>query len=149
MDVLIQNYRGIDILFNADNERFSYKFDLGGWSEKQSFAACKKSIDDFLKNNATFEPFVVREIRSGKTLKITGIRKDNRFVYDTGKSKEQISEYSEGGYIEYDEAQEKNYATIAVLELQIDEIKEQISEVRKLITGKSLKELKSKYVMSA
>jgi hypothetical protein len=146
MNVLIQNYRSIDILFNSDNERFSYQFDLGNCTEKQSFAVCKKSIDEFFKNNATFEPFIVREIRSGKNLKITGIRKDNRFVYDTGTSKEQISEYSEGSYIEYDEAQEKHYATIAVLELQIDKIQEQISDVRKLIIGKSLKELKLKYI---
>lgn len=148
MNVLIQNYRGVDILFDADNERFSYQFDLGSWNQKQSFAACKKSIDDYLKDNATFEPFVVREWQSGRCIKVVGIRKDNRFVYEKGNSKEQISEYDEKNYIEYDEAHEKQYATIAALEIEIDAIQEKISEVRKTITGKkNLKDLKSNYVL--
>ena len=149
MNVLIQNYRGVDILFDADNERFSYTFDLGSWSQKQSFAACKKSIDDYIKNNLTFEPFVVRSLRSGKTLKITGIRKDNRFVYDLNNTKEQISEYNETDYIEYDESHEKQYVQVAVLELEIDKLQKEISDVKNTITGKTLKELKSKYAVPA
>lgn len=147
MSVLIQNYRGVDILFDADNERFSYKFDLGNWTQKQSFASCKKSIDDFLKANATFEPFVVREIRSGKCLKIVGIRKDNRFVYEKGNDRGQLSEYEERCYIEYDEAHENKYATVAILELEIDKLNDKISDVIKTIIGKNLKDLKSNYLL--
>ena len=149
MNVLIQNYRGVDILFDADNERFSYTFDIGNWSQKQSFASCKKSIDDYIKNNSNFEPFIVRNLKSGKTLKITGIRKDNSFVYDLNNTKEKISEYSESDYIEYDESHEKQYVQIAVLELEIDKLEKDISDVRNTINGKTLKELKSKYAVPA
>ncbi len=146
MSVLITNYRGVDILFEPSTERFTYQFDIGGWSEKQSFAACKKSIDDFKKSNQKFEPFKVRNKMSGDVIIITGIRKDNRFVYDKGNSKEQISEYDEGVFIEYDKSHDSEYVKIKSLELEIDSIEKQIRSIHHSIKAKPLKELKNKYL---
>ena len=142
MSVLIEKYRGVEIVFSPENERFSYSFDLGSWNEKQSYASCKKSIDDYFKNNETFKPFKVRNISSGKVVEITGIRKDGRFVYDTNGKKEQMSEYYENDYIELDESHESIYAQIAALECEIDNVRKKISAARNKVTGKTLKEIK-------
>ena len=142
MSVLIEKYRGVEILFDPSNERFSYSFDLGSWHEKQSYASCKKSIDDYFRNNETFAPFKVRNISSGRILEVVGIRKDGRFVYDINGKKEQMSEYNEKDYIELDESHESVYAEIAALECEIDNVRKKISKAKNKITGKTLKEIK-------
>ena len=150
MNVLIENYRGIEIIFNNETERFSFTIDTGSWREKQSYAACKKNIDDYLKANATFEPFYVRNKGTGDKIKIIGIRKDNRFIKQLPNGgNDQISEYDEKDYIDFKESDETYYATIAILELERDAIWTKIKEQRSLITGTTLKEMKSKYIMPA
>jgi hypothetical protein len=145
MNVLIENYRGFDILFSPENERFTYDIDLGHWSEKQSFAACKKSIDDYIKNNQSFEPFLVRQKYIGDVIKIVGIRKDNKLVYESGKDKVQLSDYYEKDYIEYDEIDDSIYSQCAALELEISEIEKKIRELKNIHNRKTLTELKAKY----
>ena len=145
MQVLIENYRGFDILFSPENERFTYAIDLGHWSEKQSFAACKKSIDDYIKNNQSFEPFLVRKKYNGDVIKIVGIRKDNRLVYESGKDKVQLNDNAERDYIEYDERDDSIYSQCAALELEISEIENKIRELKNSHNRKTLTELKAKY----
>jgi hypothetical protein len=55
MGIKIETYRGFDIEFTPDKERFSFKLDGGKWHEKQSFSQCKKLIDEFWKEKRLFE----------------------------------------------------------------------------------------------
>ena len=146
MNVFIEKYRGVEIIFNTENERFSFSFDEGTWREKQSYAACKKNIDDYFKANQNFKPFQVRRYNDGSQLNIVGIRKDNRFIcYKNGKN-EQVSEYEEQYYIEVNPEHDAIYAEIAKLEKEAKGIENKISELRKTITGKTLKEIKTEII---
>ena len=144
-NVFIENYRGFDIVFMTDSERFSYSIDTGSWTQKQSYAACKKSIDDFLKTNTSFEPFKVWLWSIGKVYEIVGLRKDNRFIYinECGE-KEQISEYNEDMYCLFDEADDVHYARIDVLEFKIEELHKEIGEERRKVKRPTLQEIKRK-----
>jgi len=138
MNVKIENYRGFDIIFNPDTERFSFDLDSGTWQEKQSYAACKKNIDDFIKENQTFAPFMV--INNNNTrLNIIGIRKDNRFV---AKEEKQIPEYTEKDFYLYDASFEAVFSRIDEKQSRLDILYKEINEERKKITGQTLREYK-------
>jgi len=145
MKVKIKNYRGFDILFSEENERFTYDIDLENLIEKQSFAACKKSIDDYIKKNQSFEPFFVRQRDNGSVIKIVGIRKDNRLVYESGKDKVALYDNHERDYIEYDESDDSIYSKCAALVSEIESINIKISGLKNSINRKTLAHLKSKY----
>jgi len=96
--ILIENYRGFDIEFDSDYEKFQCECEDGNAKESQSFSAVKKYIDDFKKNNQDFKPFFVERNPNshfgGKSFKIIGVRKDGRFVSeDNDGVKGQISDY--------------------------------------------------------
>jgi hypothetical protein len=129
MDFPIGTYRGYEITFDSENERFTYNLDPTSWREKQSYAACKKHIDDYLKANAS-------------------IRKDNRFIYENDKGeKDQLSDYNETDYILYQDEHESNYAQIAVYELEIDSLRNKIKEEHKKVNGTTLRDVKPKYIV--
>lgn len=147
MNTLIEEYRGIDIIFNTDTERFSFDIDEGSWNEKQSFAACKKNIDDYLKANAVFKPFKIRYKQNGDSiLLVVGIRKDNRFIVERNGKKEQFSEYSEKDYILFDEKDNIIYSQITELEKQRCDLQKEVSKLYDFIDTITLKELKPKYI---
>jgi len=149
--ILIENYRGYNIYFDAANERFYTMIDDRKWHEKQSFSAAKKFIDDHVKANYKFEPFDVVKIgtiyNNKGRLKITSIRKDGRFVgeYKDGK-KVQISDYEEKDWILDIPENEKHFANIAIFEAEIETWKNKIVLEKKLITASTLEELKPKYI---
>jgi len=150
MSILIETYRGVEINFEPEREKFTYTFDDSSFWDKQSFGQCKKSIDEWLKKNATFEPFYVMGdetwLSDGKKLKIVGIRKDNRFVAENSKGEKiQISEYDENNYIEYLPENEPIYAKVAILKGDIDRINKEIDLARKSLKGKRLNKIKEKY----
>lgn len=100
--ILIENYRGWEIYFDNDKENFyTSSDDYDRENTKTSYAATKKWIDDFIKENLKFEPIVVerKDYRGVSQIKLIGIRKDRRFIYEgeNGK-KEQLSEYYEKDY---------------------------------------------------
>lgn len=96
--ILIENYRGFNIEFDVNYEKFQCETEDGHSKESQSFSAVKKFIDDFKKANQEFKEFWVEKNPEGfygKTLKIIGFRKDGRFVGENEKGdKEQISDHS-------------------------------------------------------
>jgi hypothetical protein len=95
MEVLIENYRGVDVIFNTESQRFSFSFDEGKSHEKQSYSACKANIDKYLKDNQCFESITLRSDRDWNcTFKIVGIRKDNRFVMEYNGVRSQYSDYN-------------------------------------------------------
>jgi len=105
----VDNYRGWVISFNTDQETFIayssvYDSEIKG---KVSYAATKKYIDDFIKDNSEFKPFyAIGAIGSGnEKIKIIGIRKDNDFVFENDKGeKERLSSHNARQYVLYDEA---------------------------------------------
>jgi len=153
MKVKIEDYRGFEISFDNEGEVF---YTLGSsWDvecTKKSYAAVKKWIDDYIKDNSEFKPFFIEQKESSwkehKKLKIIGIRKDGRFVFENSKGeKEQLSEYDEKDYILYNPDNDAINAAINELKLQRDAIDKLIDAERKKITGTPLKELKKQYIV--
>ncbi len=104
--ILIETYRGWDIEFDTNKETFlaiSDSYDTQ--TTKKSYAAVKKSIDDYIKENATFKPvWVVKNPNSywgtEKEIKLIGIRRDGLFTYENKEGNKKIlSKYSEKDYM--------------------------------------------------
>lgn len=147
MKVFIETYRGWDISFDTENENFYCHSDQ--WDRdatKKSFAVTKKFIDDFIKDNQTFRPFFVESkpntFRS-VTLKIIGLRKDGRFIYeDSEGEKKQLSDYNEKDYILVNPDNEVHQAEVAVLDAKIEELRLERKGVMEKITGVELTDYK-------
>lgn len=104
--VVVETYRGFNIMFSPNSEKFSCVPSDEDAKESKSFAACKQHIDDYLKHNQNFAPFDAITnpenygFSSRKIIKIIGIRKDEAFIYEELKEgKQQLSKYSEKDYI--------------------------------------------------
>lgn len=101
--ITIENYRGIEIVFDVDSEKFQSVITEDATKESLSFKAVKKFIDDYKKENQDFKPFEIEPILDGykkKTYTITGVRKDGRFVgINSDGNQEQISSYDETDYM--------------------------------------------------
>jgi len=150
MNVKIETYRGFDISFNTDNSEFECAIKDRS-KESKSFEAIKKWIDEYLKDNATFEPFIVirkpDSWRGREWYKIIGIRKDGRFIAEGQKGeKEQISEYDERDYLIEKPEHKEQYAAIIVQQLAVEKEQEKLDNLRKKVTGTTLKEVKGNYV---
>ena len=151
MKIEIENYRGWDISFDTDKETFyaqSDEYDRG--ETKKSFASAKQYIDDFIKDNLEFNPVWIEtpasSYRNQSKIKLIGIRKDKRFIYE-GKDgkKEQLSEYSEKGYILSNEANDVPYAELKECRKRIALILEEINVIKAKIIKVGLDELKAKF----
>jgi len=103
-NVLIETYRKFEIYFNTEEETFHCISDYYDTEQKKkTYAATKTAIDTYIKENTAFRPFFVHNCKrhswegryptssEDNKIKITGIRKDGRFVSEDG----QISEYDE------------------------------------------------------
>lgn len=105
MKIQIENYRGFDIEFDTEYEKFQCIVTDENAKESVSFAVIKKFIDDYKKNNQDFNPFWIEPTpnfyhsKEGK-LKVIGIRKDGRFVAEDENGKQsQISDYNLKDYM--------------------------------------------------
>jgi len=117
MRTLIENYRGWDIYFDTVGEIFytvSNQYDKQ--ENKRSFSSAKKYVDDFIKENQNFQPFKIQHNRTGETLTVIGLRKDNRFTLE---DKDQLSEYNESNHIVFDPKNEEYFKEIKLLENEI------------------------------
>lgn len=103
--VVVETYRGFDIMFSPDKETFSCIPSDEDVKESKSFAACKRHIDEYLKLNQGFKPFTVSikpenyRFSSKKQIKIVGIRKDNKFVYEEDGQPKQLSDWNDKDYL--------------------------------------------------
>jgi hypothetical protein len=153
MKIQIENYRGWDVLFDTEKETFyaqSDEYDTG--THKKSFASAKKYIDDFIKDNAEFKPFWVTgnpNAWSGdkKPVKIIGIRKDKRFVYESSKdgSACQVSEYDENKYMLIYPENEAHFNQLEYIKKQIGSLRELEKETLTKFKTTTLKHIKSQY----
>jgi hypothetical protein len=116
MRISIDFYRGWEISFDTEDEKFlAMSEDYNRQEARGSFAAVKKWVDGFLKENEKFVPFDVHTWgrgRCGPTLKVIGLRKDGRpATEDADGKKGQISDYRFGGeYILFNPANGQVYA---------------------------------------
>jgi len=151
MKTLIENYRGFEIFFDTDNENFysvSDKYDRQ--ETKKSYASAKKSIDDYIKYNTEFTPFFVEKhgsvFNEAKTLRIVGLRKDNRFIAeDMEGMKGQLSEYDEQSYFLPNDENEPIKNVIENLTKQIENLNKLRSAEENKLIKVSLKDVKDKY----
>lgn len=100
----IENYRGFNIEFDTEYEKFSCIITDELTKESISFKAVKNFIDEYRKSNQDFKPFWVEAIpdmyTTTKLIKIVGIRKDGRFISETPKGeKQQVSDYDLAKYM--------------------------------------------------
>lgn len=101
--VLIEEYRKWEIFFDTDKEEFytvSNEYDRD--STKKSYAATKKFIDDYIKDNFEFKPVQVQNLKSifssQRTMTLIGVRKDGLFMCEENGKKSQFSKYDEGKF---------------------------------------------------
>ncbi len=151
MRTKIIDYRGWGIMFDTDDETF-YASIEDKYTQKQSFASAKKYVDDYLKDNATFDPFLVERKPSlqnpkSKPIKIIGVRKDHRFIYeDEYGDRQQLPEYYEKDYILINPANNVFKDKLADLSAQIQELRRRGEATEKGLVTVTLKEVKAQYV---
>ena len=148
MKTKITDYRGWEISFDTDKEKFiAFSDEYDRDETKVSFAATKKFIDDFLKENEVFKPFTVEckptSWNRHPKIKIIGIRKDNRFIYEDSKGEKcQLSEHNEDNYFMPDATTKEAYGRIALIEEKKKSLELEIKEIQNSMTGKCLTEIK-------
>lgn len=139
--VFIAEYRGFEIFFDANKETFSYNSD--SWDAekhgKKSFAVVKKEIDEFIKNNSGFQPFLVQCIKwadqkplsssEGLAL-VKGVRKDGVFVLEDGSL---VGKYDEKFTYLVDESNESVFEELKVLVEEKNRLKKELGEVERVI----------------
>jgi len=148
--VLIETYRGWEIHFDTREEVFTcFSDSYDTENTKKSFAATKKYIDDYIKENEKFIPFVVENqddtfYGGGKKKKIIGIRKDGAFVYieKEGDKPRQFSSYDESNYYVVDHANEPIKEQIKQLRNEQDIINKKIKSLNSQMIKKTVKEVR-------
>lgn len=150
MKVHIENYRGWDISFDTDKEMFHYvSSDYDADGKKISYTAAKKFIDDFIKENQTFNAFWVEvtpirsTYRGMEKIKVVGIRKDGRFISENKKGeKSQISDYDLQDYMVINEANVPLWEELKILELEKKALNDKEKALKAKFAIKTLKEIK-------
>lgn len=157
MKVIVQTYRGYDISFDPDKDKFSSvlsESDDYRIKESKSFSAVKKAIDEYIKENVSFKPFKIvggpqAWNNQGKIYEVTGIRKDNRFIVNKNGNQEQLSQYDENKYfIVEGEDFEKDLVRIQYLESLLDDASKEVNKAQKEFDQKytKLADIKSNYI---
>lgn len=147
MKVEIEVYRGWSISFDTEKETFYCHSEQWDKDEnKKSFASIKKWIDDFIKDNEVFNPIWVEakpRTYVEKKIKLIGIRKDRRFIYENEKGeKKQLPDYNEKDYILYDKENEKYKIEASKIDEQIELLRLQKNTILEQIKGVELVDYK-------
>ncbi len=148
MRKLITEYRGWEIFFDTDKEEFytvSNEYDKD--NTKKSFASTKKFIDDYIKENNEFKPILVQKQPSmysdGEIIKLIGIRKDGKFMYeDKNGKKQQLSSYNETDYFLINPENDKAFKRINELSKEQDKISAEMKEINKIIIKVDVKQVR-------
>lgn len=148
MRVLIENYRGWEIHFDTDKEEFytiSNEYDTD--KTKKSYAASKKFIDDYIKENSEFKPIKVEKhpshYNNREVITLIGIRKDGAFMYEDKNSKKgQLSTHNEKDYFLQNHLNEPIFEAIEALNIKINELRQQVKEQEKLLIKVDVKQFR-------
>ena len=133
MRVLIENYRGWELMFDTSSEDFYIMSnDYDTQQTKKSYASAKKHIDDYIKENQNFKPIKVQKTssiyNSAEVITLIGLRKDGAFMYEDVKgNKKQLSKYDESDYFLLNP---ENDAIFQELELLYKEEKELTAKIK-------------------
>lgn len=147
--ILIENYRGIDIEFDTDYEKFQCIVTDENEKESKSFTSVKKYIDDYKKNNQDFKPFYVEpnpfETTYNKhNVKVIGLRKDGRFIIEdiNGKTT-QLSDYDLKNYMIITDENKQTLQELKDLDIQHDiHVKNFNANKKRLISNLKITTLK-------
>lgn len=150
--ILIENYRGFDIEFDTQYEKFQCIITEENTKESNSFSPVKKFIDEYKKQNKDFIPFSViptpTSYKNGGGINIIGIRKDGRFIGENSKGEKiQIPNYDESDYMLSNEPNKEHLNRLLELKKEKEEYdakyKESWKEVVSKINITTLKEYKN------
>ena len=135
--ILIETYRGFDIEFDTNCEKFQCICTEENVKESTSFAAVKKYVDDYKNANQDFKPFWIEPVperyKKGK-LKVIGVRKDGRFVAENSKGdKIQMSDYDLDDYMLLQPENEMAMNKLSELKAKEEQQRLENNETRKLI----------------
>lgn len=135
--ILIETYRGFDIEFDTNYEKFQCICTEENVKESTSFTAVKKYVDDYKKTNQEFKPFWVEptpERYKTEKLKVIGVRKDGRFVAENPKGdKIQILDYELNDYMILKPENEMAMNKLSELKVKEEQQRFENNEMRKLI----------------
>ena len=135
--ILIENYRGFDIEFDTQHEKFQCICTEENAKESTSFTAVKKFVDDYKKTNHDFKPFWVEptpDRYKSRKLKVIGVRKDGRFVAENSNGdKFQISDYALNDYMLLKSENEMAMNKLSELKAKAEQQRVENNETRKLI----------------
>ena len=148
MRALIENYRSWEIHFDTDKEDFyavSSEYDTQ--ETKRSYAAAKRYIDDYIKENNVFKPIKVQKAPSlfsnGEVITLIGIRKDNAFMYeDKNGKKQQLSNYDEKDYFLVDSQNDHYFNRIAELAIEREKIDAEIKEINSKVVKVDVRQIR-------
>jgi hypothetical protein len=151
MNVKIEDYRGFEMSFNPDDEVFycmSSSYDTE--TTKKSYAALKKWVDDYIKDNQIFRPITIMRLGLGydnEKVTLVGYRKDGRFVYKNDKDKlEQLSEYDENRWYMPNDLNTPIIEKIIALEAEKQAIVDKIIALDKELIKVDFKSVRTQYI---
>jgi hypothetical protein len=142
MKIHIENYRGFDIEFDTNNEIFQCICTDDKSKQSKSFSAVKKFVDEYKKDNSSFNTFWVQLIPEKsycnlKKAKIIGLRKDGRFICEDEKGqKTYISDYDISNYMLLKEENAPIIKEYDAHEKEIEKYRVESNEKRKKIIEK-------------
>lgn len=147
--IQIEEYRGFTIYFNKEEDKFICDHDAADvQGKKASYSAVKKFVDDFIKENDTFNPVLLqkRERWGGGALqddraKLIGVRKDGRFVAEDEKGdKFQIGRYEMDQWVIFNEDNIEIEKEAREIEFQIDSLRKKAEITRKRMKAITLEQ---------
>ena len=142
MKTELDYYRGFRIYFDTDGEKFGVESDQYDTREdRKSFAACKKWVDEFLKENSAFQAFKAVQVTSGRVsdrVTVIGIRKDGRpATEDANGNKGQISDYRyRGEWYMHNAANEPVFAEITAFDKETERLEAARQNLRNEIAAR-------------
>jgi hypothetical protein len=150
MKAKIETYRGVDIYFETNSEKFICEVADEMKIDKNSYKSTIDAIDNYFRENKNFKPIKVitnpAEMYGGigsGLYTIIGIRKDGRFIYEDDKgNKRQLAEHYEKSVILYSPEMDNQLVQIAYLETLVDEANQRLREAKEKVKGITLREYK-------
>lgn len=152
--VLLENYRGFEIMFETKAGIFLCEVSDTTMKEGSSFSAIKAAIDSHIKENGAFEPFWAESIPSmygrQKRILVVGIRKDSRFIIEESGKKSQLSDYDLKDFIIVKEENKPIINEILRLGKERsdmnDMISQKVNKATSMLSVTTLKEVKDQLV---
>lgn len=143
MQSIIENYKGFEIRFDTDRETFLCDIDYER-SIKKSYAAIKKFISDWSKENQNFNKFKIESTPKGREKeRLTVIGKHGNgslTVLDSDGKSKQLSKYDFDDYMLVDEANKTYWDELNELSKRRDDLNTVEKNIKSKFTVKTVKE---------